>query len=576
MSIPKANPHRQRLLAEALQLARQKDSSIASQRLAEIQAELQRFTHTIHHEPIPTHEIPVAVREAFVEAAVREAFVEATVSLIPYQEIGGTHWQGTLSSLTLEHYRPDPLPTALQDPTINFQLCQLFQLSDNFAFHLQTRQQQVAQRLTQHKRIMAAAIASVQGSGTLTPTAILQLFQALIGNLSMPIRAIDCIYTPLQLYFCLPYQDGRLYSSNPDIAIPEELPESLQTFLQKLDDFTYQTFDRFPTFGPCDPANIDSDWCQALAQTTGESPADITRILSRAVGILPTHKMEAFLIHDVWGHHWQYLCTQFASDYAILKDCGQPLHAGETAYTPDGPLNCRMLFQLQGQQVQLDTYKAQLFFHGEVQQRLGLLFTHLIAEMIADAAEFKFVWDNPGHADQLLSSSVFKDHPTKLDLTLADIDFLFLQVLRPLLDIQLSMFVDTSLEIDLLREWGQAGIAVDSLALKTSLKGAIAALYQVFFQEYNATYLPTLVGDSSLFAAIVSNLLYLQNVLNDLYTDPINKNAVPFQDLLLLFVGCYCSSDSYAEFWTLDDVLAAYYWPCWHLLNTIIGADSQV
>lgn len=566
MSIPKADPHRQRLLAEALQLARQGDTNVSSQRLAEIQAELQRFTHTIHQEPIPTHEIPVAVREAFVEATVR---------LVPYQEIGGTHWQGTLSSLTLEHYRPDPLPAALQDPTINFQLCQLFQLSDNFALHLQTHQKQVTQRLTQQKRIMAAAMASVQGSGTLTRAAILQLFQALFGDLSIPMRAIDCIYTPLQLYFCLPYKDGRLYSSNPDIAIPEELPESLQAFLQKLDEFTYQKFDRFPTFGPCDPANIDSDWCQALAQTTGESPADITRILSRAVGIIPTHKMEAFLIHDVWGHHWQYLCTQFASDYAILKGCGQPLHAGETAYTPDGPINCRMLFQIQDQQVQLDTPKAQLFFHGEVQQRLGLLFTHLIAEMIADAAEFKFIWDNPDHADQLLSSSIFKDQPTKLDLTLADVDFLFLQVLRPLLDIQISVFVDTPLETDLLREWSQAGITVDDLAFKTSLKAAIASLYHIFLQEYNATYLPTLVGDSSLFTAIVSNLIYLQNVLNDLYTDPINKNAVPFQDLLLLFVGCYCSSDSYAEFWRLDDALAAYYWPCWHLLSTIIGSGTS-
>ncbi|WP_235108273.1 hypothetical protein [Acaryochloris sp. 'Moss Beach'] len=217
------------------------------------------------------------------------------------------------------------------------------------------------------------------------------------------------------------------------------------------------------------------------------------------------------------------------------------------------------------------TPKAHLFFHGEVQQRLGLLFTHLIAEMIADAAEFKFVWDNPHHADQLLSSSVFKDLPTKLDLTLADIDFLFLQVLRPLVEIHLSALEETPLETDLLREWGQAGHPVHALGLKTSLKTAIAALYQIFFQEYNTTYLPTLTGESSLFTDIVSNLLYLQNVLNELYTEPINKNAVPFQDLLLLFVGCYCSSDSYAEFWSLDDALAAYYWPCWHLLNTLLN-----
>ncbi|KAI9132506.1 hypothetical protein [Acaryochloris sp. CCMEE 5410] len=558
MSIPKADPHRQRLLAEALQLARQEDTSTVSQRLAAIQTDLQRFTHRVHRQPIPAHEIPVAVREAFVEAAIR---------LVPYQDIGGSNWQGTLNSPTLEHYRPDPLPIVLQEPTIGSQLCELFQLSDDFVSQLQASQQQVTERLAQQKRIMAAAMTFFQDSSQ----GRLKLFQALFGPLAIPAEIIDCIHTPLQFYFCLPYKDGKFYSSNPDISLPDQLSESLQSFLHQLDEFHYQKFDRFPTFGPCHPAHIDPDWCQALAKATGDSPTYIARVLSRAVGIIPTHKMEAFLIHDVWGHHWQYLCTQFASDYAILKDCGQPLHAGETAYTSDGPINCRMLFQVQGDQVELDHPKAHLFFHGEVQQRLGLLFTHLIAEMIADAAEFKFVWDNPHQADQLLSSSVFKDLPTKLDLTLADIDFLFLQVLRPLVEIHLSALEETPLETDLLREWGQVGIDVSSLGLKTSLKAAIAALYQIFFQEYNTTYLPTLTGESSLFTDIVSNLLYLQNVLNELYTEPINKNAVPFQDLLLLFVGCYCSSDSYAEFWSLDDALAAYYWPCWHLLNTLLN-----
>lgn len=558
MSIPKADPHRQRLLAEALQLARQEDTSTTSQRLATIQADLQSFAHSIHRQPIPAHEIPVAVREAFVEATVR---------LVPYQEVGGSNWQGTLNSPTLEHYRPDPLPKILQEPAMGSQLCELFQLSDDFASQLQASQEQVTKRLAQQKRIMAAAMTFFEGSGQ----GRLLLFQALFGPLAIPAAIIDYIHTPLQLYFCLPYKDGKFYSSNPDISLPDQLSESLQSFLQQLDEFHYQKFDRFPTFGPCHPAHIDPDWCKALAQATGDSPTDIARVLSRAIGIIPTHKMEAFLIHDVWGHHWQYLCTQFSSDYAILKDCGRPFHAGETAYTPDGPINCRMLFQVQGEQVKLDHPKAHLFFHGEVQQRLGLLFTHLIAEMIADAAEFKFVWDNPHHADQLLSSSVFKDLPTKLDLTLADIDFLFLQVLRPLVEIHLSALEETPLETDLLREWGQAGHPVNSLALKTSLKAAIAALYQIFFQEYNTTYLPTLTGESSLFTDIVSNLLYLQNVLNELYTEPINKNAVPFQDLLLLFVGCYCSSDSYAEFWSLDDALAAYYWPCWHLLNTLLN-----
>jgi hypothetical protein len=271
------------------------------------------------------------------------------------------------------------------------------------------------------------------------------------------------------------------------------------------------------------------------------------------------------------------MLTQFRSDYGILTHCDQPLRAAETAYTPHGPLTCRELFGRSGTQVTVNLELAQLFFQGEVQQRLGLLFTHLIGEMIADVAEFKFVWENPQSAAQLPSSSLFKAEPTKLDLSLADIDFLFLRILQPLLELHLSPLEDVPLETDLLSEWAdQQGMP--SLELRTSLKGAIAQLYQLFIAEYNRTYLPTMIGDDGLFTKIVSNLLYLQNVVNSLYVyrSAAQNPQLPFQDLLIIFIGCYCSSDSYSEFWAIDDVLAAYFLPCWHLLWRSHNARSAI
>lgn len=49
----------------------------------------------------------------------------------------------------------------------------------------------------------------------------------------------------------------------------------------------------------------------------------------------------------------------------------------------------------------VDAERARLFFQGEVRQRLGLMFTHLIGEMVADVAEFKFIWDRPELSEQL-------------------------------------------------------------------------------------------------------------------------------------------------------------------------------
>ncbi|WP_235108275.1 hypothetical protein [Acaryochloris sp. 'Moss Beach'] len=62
------------------------------------------------------------------------------------------------------------------------QLCELFQLSDDFASQLQASQEQVTKRLAQQKRIMAAAMTFFEGSGQ----GRLLLFQALFGPPSNP------------------------------------------------------------------------------------------------------------------------------------------------------------------------------------------------------------------------------------------------------------------------------------------------------------------------------------------------------------------------------------------------------
>ena len=297
--------------------------------------------------------------------------------------------------------------------------------------------------------------------------------------------------------------------------------------------------------------------------------AEVIQTLPECVGIIPTSKAEAFLVHDIWGHHWQAILTQFKADYVILANCNQPIRSTKTAYTTQGPLTCRELFTLEGEQVKLDETGASLFFHAEVQQRLGLLFTHLIGEMLADIAEFKLIWDHPQSVDQLLSSSIFKEEPTKLDLTLNDLNYLFLRVLQPLLEIHLSAVEDSVLEMDILADWEAIGHLTHSLELRNSLKQEIVHLGQIFFREYSNTYLPTMADDTGAFALIVRNLLYLQNTLNSLYTDQISRSefsSMPFRDLLLVFVGYYCSNDNYHNFGKVGNVIANYFIPCCQLL----------
>jgi hypothetical protein len=584
MSVPLPNAERRQLLAEALQLSRflvgNADQTPLvqrrQQRLQEIQDDLQRYAHPVCRDRMPVTEIPLKVRRAFVQAALL---------ITRYHQIGGMEWSGTIPSPTLSHYQPDPVPATWTQADAIAYLCRQFQLGERDCAQLERLLDQVDAQIQQQQRIMQAVCEDVNLQADSTAAeqqeGLTRLFRHLFG-ISLPASEINGVYTPLQVYFCLdvaklaaPDAIAQLGLDHPDSTDDQRL----QTLIQSLNTFSYRQFQKFPTFGPCDPVQMDGEWAERVAQKAKVSLPQLTRSLSRAVGIIPLHKAEAFLIHDIWGHHWQLMLTPFESDYAILADCDESLRAGETAYTTAGPLTCAELFHPTCNGVDVDRDRARLFFHGEVRQRLGLLFTHLIGEMVADAAEFKFVWDYPHQADQLLSSSLFKTSPTKLDLSLADLDFLFVRLLKPLLEVRLSALAASPLEVELLTRWAKRqDVELESLEFQTALKQAILQLYQIFLEEYNDHYLPTLTGDIGMFARIASNLLYLQNAVNTLYTDFTScaHPDLPFQDLLIVFISRYCASDSYAEFWDVDDRLASYFLPCWLHLRQSQDAASPM
>lgn len=571
MPVPHPHPHRRELLAEALQLSRRllnpsdAEAEVVQRRqarLRELQTSLQHYAHPIQRDRLPVAQIPLAVRQAFVRAMVLAT---------RYHRMGGQHWRGTLDSPTLRQYQVEPVNRLSVDGAIA-QWTAAFELSDDTAAQLAQNMTAIDQQLADQERIITAVLEDVGLAIAIdTPpealqSAMLRLFQHLFGQVPIPVAALHCLHTRTQIFFCLDYDGLQLADSSLWQPLPAAHQAAIAQFLTQISQFRFEKFNRFPIFGACDPQHINLEWCDRLSRQLAIPSRRIVQTLLRSVSIIPTQKAEAFLVHDIWGHYWQSLLTQFESDYSILADCDEPLRAGETAYTPLGPIACRELFWVDGQRVWLDEERARLFFHGEAQQRLGLLFTHLIGELVADVAEFKFIWDHPTLSDRLPSSSVFKGLPAKLDLSLADIDFLFLRVLQPLLTINVSVMEPSRLEEELLANWNMEQSA-ESLEFQTNLKIAIAHLYQVFMEEYQRDYLPTVAGHEGLFTQAVSNLLYLQNAINQVYTDAIARDGKSFQDVLMIFVAVYCSSDSYAEFWDIDDAIAQYFLPCWQVVT---------
>ncbi|MEM7794301.1 MAG: hypothetical protein AAF579_07585, partial [Cyanobacteria bacterium P01_C01_bin.118] len=571
----------QAILTEALDIARclrrrgdcsEKNTAFYQRqqtRLKTIQAELAQWQrHEIRQQIPPVEEIPIDVRQAFVRAALLTRH---------YHQLAGHQWQGTIASPTLSKQLPDDIPAILTTEEAVIPLCEYFKLSHQDQSEVTRALQTVDERIAHQAAVIEAILSSV-GLGNITNnnSATLQLskiqtavlFKHLFG-ITAPADVIDIVFTPLQIYFCLSVDQSELAAQ-----VPSSEQQQLAKVFEIMQTFSFDQFRRFPTFGPCKPSYIDTTWATPIAQQLQEPIDSIVDALSSSVSILPTAKAEAFLIHDIWGHYWQLMMTQFEADYAILGHCDEPLRAGETSYTDHGPVVCRELFSAKADDVTLDEEKAHAFFHGEVRQRLGLVFTHLIGEMMADVAEFKFVWCHPQSASELPSSSVFKAKPVKLDLSLLDLDFLFIRVINPLMKINISALETSPLEQEILDHWKSGGAKNLSLELKAHLKQKLSRLHELFLEDYRQHYLSSLKSSTGLFGHAATNLVYFQNTINHLCVDAcrdvtaeVGDQPQLYHDLLMIFIGCFCSGDGYSNFWQMDAVLAHNFLPCWHLLH---------
>ncbi|MBX2863346.1 MAG: hypothetical protein KTR27_07295 [Leptolyngbyaceae cyanobacterium MAG.088] len=579
----------QTMLTEALEIARclrrRGDCSDENKtfyqrqqtRLQSLQTDLAQWQrHQVKHQTSPIKEIPLTVRQAFVRAALLTRH---------YHQLAGHQWQGTIPSPTLSKQLPDDIPAILTTEDAIVPLCQHFQLSSQDQRDVIRVLNNVDERIAHQATVIQATLSSVglanithnsQPNLQLSKIQAAVLFKHLFG-ITVPANVIDIVFTPLQIYFCLSAEQSALAAQ-----VPSSEQQQLAEVFETMQNFSFDQFRRFPTFGPCKPSYIDTTWVTPMAQQLQEPVDSIVDALSSSVSILPTAKAEAFLIHDIWGHYWQLMMTQFEADYAILGHCDEPLRAGETAYTDQGPVTCRELFSPTGDDVSLDEHKAHAFFHGEVKQRLGLVFTHLIGEMMADVAEFKFVWCHPQSAEELLSSSVFKAKPVKLDLSLLDLDFLFIRVIDPLMKINISALETSPLEQEILASWKTKGVKPLSLELKAHLKQKLSRLHELFLDDYRQHYLSSLKSSTGLFGQAATNLVYLQNTINHLCVDAcrdVTAETVDqpqlYHDLLMIFIGCFCSGDGYSNFWQMDAVLAQYFLPCWHLLHEWIRERGE-
>ena len=499
------------------------------------------FASTDTNAPIIVEQIPLKVRRCFIKAMML---------LTRYPQLGGKTG-GTYNSPVVSSYKCDRIPDSWYKTDAVDRLCQLFELSNDYALEIENLLSQIDRQILRQQKIIQALINNYNGLSRQED--VTKLFQALFG-IGIPKASINCLTTKMQIVFIIDYQQHRLREENLWHSLSPIEQQHITLFLNKISQFSFKQFANFPSFGYLEARTMNPQLYRQLVQITGYSEAEVWQAIASSVGIVSTSKAESFLLHDIWGHYWQTILTQFNKQYTHLSQCDLNLTINSTVNSPQESVSLSQLFKRQDKAINLDIPLAKSFFHSIAKRRIAALSTHLISEILADINEYKWLSQNRDRAELLPSSSNFKNCPTKLDLTIKDLDFIYLPILETLIKLRLS-----NLEAELIDHFQ----LIDNQIID-SLRKAILLLQHIFLVEYIDYYQPSIQANKQ-FSNLASDLSNLQQTLNNLYIkSPIT--SLPFKDLIILFVASNYADNGDIE--ELNSTVYNYFQPCWLSINT--------
>jgi hypothetical protein len=380
---------------------------------------------------------------------------------------------------------------------------------------------------------------------------------------SNPLRypEADIICTSASIYLCLPYDNGK-WTTRGDEQLEDQ---ALQDFLRLISRPLQTTMAHFPAFAPVDPDAIHPTLLRQIADHCGQTIDEVRQRLCTMITILPTPKIDQFIIHDIWGHQWQAHLFQFEEAYIRVAQM-----------TTKPPISAPMLDTLRllqrGDEAAAKHRWLGHLLHTLDQNLLDSL-TGLIAEIFADAIEYKFLIMHPERRADLLSSSYFKELPTKLDLTLADLPLYFRFATRGLTRLATPEHLGPlkARLADELPDWDplQLDACVDTLSAWTA---------QVLeAPDWRRSLHATHHDDTSLtnaFSLVAIELTRFQLAFNALHAQldareaPTHKPMLPrYHDLLIFTAASFFEQDRERNVWRLTSFIQDHFLPLYDALT---------
>ena len=416
---------------------------------------------------------------------------------------------------------------------------------------------------------------------------VLRLFLTLYPGAPFEIGEVKLIKTCSALYFCLPSQIkdiNKEFSNDIKSVVTDESTNreagkkmGYVQFLRRI--WEVEPFAHFPVFGTFNAEDIDKSFRQSIADDTGLSIELVTTTLTRMIGFLPIEELDKYLIHDTWGHQWQESLLDFEDLYTKLSLFNRPLSVMESASVlgENTTFGDAFLKSASGK-IYLDQDILTKFIDSELYERSIVAFTPILAEMLADVVEYKFLKLHPEQVDLMPSSSLLKDYPSKLDLTLEDLHNCFERASEAF-----QTWVDSDeakhrLHSEICEKFDIQESESNYKELNNILENAVAICKERLERFYQPEWYWEKTEDNNLklnaFSFAALNFLRIHTAFLQTYQELSQiETSYGFMDALVLAMGTFFEKEPQRHIWQLDKFLTDGFLPRWEKFAQVNGKE---
>lgn len=409
---------------------------------------------------------------------------------------------------------------------------------------------------------------------------VLRLFKILYPNAPFEAGEVKLIKTCSALYFCLPSKVKKISSesSNEIKTVETDNTHNIQSgkkhgyvqFLRNI--WQVEPFAHFPVFGTFNANELDPSFRQIIADDTGLSFELVTTTLTRMIGFLPLEELDKYLIHDTWGHQWQESLLDFEELYTELSLFNRPLSVTESASVLGETTTFGDAFLKNASgKIHLDLDILTKFIDAELYERSVVAFTPILAEMLADVVEYKFLRLHPEQSHLMPSSSLLKDYPSKLDLTLEDLHNCFKRASEAFQTWVDSDEAKTKIHTEICEKLNITDCQVNQQELNAILKRSVQICKERLEMYYKPEWYWEKTADGCLklnaFSFAALNFLRIHTAFLHTFDElsQIDTNY-GFMDLLVLAMGTFFQYEPQRNIWQLDRFLTDGFLPRWNKL----------